>query len=325
VAISTYPYTLDVTAKVTSIRDFFVTLFFVGLGMTIPLPTWALALQVLIFSAFLVGSRLLTVFPPLHWMGQGHRVSLLPAINLCQLSELSLVLLALGKAAGDVSAASLSVAAFAFAFLAVDSTYAIMANDYLLRKTSPWLTRVGLRDLGSGEPGHHGVAAPPKVCLLGFSRTASSLLEAIQRDTPGLLDDLAVVDFNPDVRRRLKARGVRAIYGDISQKEVLAHAGVAQAAIIISSLPNSLLKGTDNLRLLRNLRELNPVAAIIVHAESMAEATALYEAGAGYVITPRLLESARLMEVLSAIGQGLLPEEQARHREELQGRSEVVG
>ena len=36
VMISTFPYTLDVVAKVTSLRDFFVTLFFVGLGMKIP-------------------------------------------------------------------------------------------------------------------------------------------------------------------------------------------------------------------------------------------------------------------------------------------------
>ena len=39
VAISTFPYNLDVVAKVVSIRDFFVTLFFVALGMQIPMPT----------------------------------------------------------------------------------------------------------------------------------------------------------------------------------------------------------------------------------------------------------------------------------------------
>ncbi len=40
VSLSTFPYALDVTAKVTSLRDFFVTLFFVGLGMTHPRPEW---------------------------------------------------------------------------------------------------------------------------------------------------------------------------------------------------------------------------------------------------------------------------------------------
>ena len=39
VSLSTFPYALDVTAKVTSLRDFFITLFFVALGMMIPVPT----------------------------------------------------------------------------------------------------------------------------------------------------------------------------------------------------------------------------------------------------------------------------------------------
>ena len=147
VMISTFPYTLDIVAKVTSLRDFFVTLFFVGLGLNIPVPTWGLLGGMLIFSAFLVLSRLITVFTPLYKMKMGHRVSLLPAVNLCQMSELSLVLLALGKDAGDVSDTSMSVAALAFAFLALDSTYAIWKSDYILRKTSPLLTALGLPDL----------------------------------------------------------------------------------------------------------------------------------------------------------------------------------
>ncbi|MEI6196396.1 MAG: cation:proton antiporter, partial [Verrucomicrobiota bacterium] len=58
VMISTFPYTLDVVAKVTSLRDFFVTLFFVSLGMAIPLPTWSYLLWTIFFCLFLIGSRL---------------------------------------------------------------------------------------------------------------------------------------------------------------------------------------------------------------------------------------------------------------------------
>src|ERR1017187_591692 len=147
VMISTFPYTLDVVAKVTSLRDFFVTLFFVGLGMKIPLPTWGYLLWAIFFCLFLIGSRLATVFPVLYFMRQGYRISLLPAINLCQMSELSLVLLALGAASGDVSPDIIGLAAFAFAFLAVGSTYAILKSDLLLRNASPWLNRMDLHDL----------------------------------------------------------------------------------------------------------------------------------------------------------------------------------
>src|ERR1035438_4186336 len=103
VMLSTFPYTLDVAAKVTSLRDFFVTLFFVGLGMSIPVPTVAVVLGTILVCLVLIVTRLVTVFPVLYSMRQGYRVSLLPAINLCQMSELSLVLLTLGKNAGDVS------------------------------------------------------------------------------------------------------------------------------------------------------------------------------------------------------------------------------
>ncbi|MEI9895422.1 MAG: cation:proton antiporter [Chthoniobacter sp.] len=86
VALSTFPYALDVTAKVTSLRDFFITLFFVGLGMQIPMPTGSLVGWALVFAAFVVLTRGLTVFIPLYLMRQGLRMSIIPAINLSQVS-----------------------------------------------------------------------------------------------------------------------------------------------------------------------------------------------------------------------------------------------
>jgi NhaP-type Na+/H+ or K+/H+ antiporter len=60
-------------AKVVSIRDFFVTLFFVALGMQIPMPTFDVIEIALIASAFLIASRFVVVFPILRWLGLGHR------------------------------------------------------------------------------------------------------------------------------------------------------------------------------------------------------------------------------------------------------------
>ena len=324
VAISTYPYTLDVAAKVTTIRDFFVTLFFVGLGMSIPMPTWGLVSAMLIFSVFLVGSRLVTVFPPLYWMKQGHRISVLPTIYLCQMSELSLVLLALGKASGDVSANSMSVAAFAFAFLAVDSTYAIAKNDLILDKTVPWLNRLGLPDLPMAPSDSTAAENPKRIFLLGFSWTASSLLEEIRRLQPALLTELVVVDFNPLVNEALRRRGVRVVYGDISHPDVLRHAGLEHAEVVICSIPNTLLKGATNLRLLGLLRTINPDAEVIVHAERVADVPALYAAGASYVMAPRLLEAAHLLDLLEAAEKRLLDDQRTHQAELLKDRQEIV-
>jgi Kef-type K+ transport system membrane component KefB len=324
VMVSTFPYALDVVAKVTSIRDFFVTLFFVALGMTIPMPTWNFLWWMLIFSAFVVGSRLLTVFPVLYGMRLGHRVSLLPAINLSQMSELSLVLLTLGWKSGDVSENSVSIAAFAFAFLAIDSTYAIFAADRILRKASPWLTKLRLPDLPAGDLDTVHIGRPARVFLLGFSWTASSLLEEIRREKPTLLPDLRIVDFNPQVYERLRERGVRVIYGDISQRDVLHHAGVSHAEIIVCSLPDTVLKGANNRKMLQQLRELNPTAQIIVHAEKLADIAELYAAGANYVTAPRLLEAADLLRVLDAAEKKLLDQKRQEQIEQLTARNEVV-
>src|ERR1035438_2439105 len=214
---------------------------------------------------------LATVFPALYSMRQGYRISLLPAINLCQMSELSLVLLALGKASGDVSDNIIGIAAFSFALLAEDSTYAIFKNDYILQKTIPWLNKIGFRDLDQSAPTDGIGEKPKRICLLGFSWTASSLIGEISREQSALLSDIVVVDFNPQVYEQLRKRGVQVIYGDITQRDVLHHAGVAECEIIICSLPNMVLKGADNLKMLRQLRELNPEAKIIVHAELLAD------------------------------------------------------
>jgi len=322
--ISTFPYTLDVVARVTSIRDFFVTLFFVGLGMEIPLPTWSYILWTLFVCLFLVASRLATVFPPLYLMRQGFRVSLLPAINLSQLSELSLVLLALGLKSGDVTPNTVGIAAFSFAFLAVGSTYGILKSEGLLRAVTPWLRKLELKDLDQDTKENSGGEKSKRICLLGFSWTASSLLAEIERNRPDLIPEIVVIDFNPVVHEKLKARKVHAVYGDITARDVLHHAGAGHAEFIICSLPNMVLKGADNLKMLRQLRELNPDAKIIVHAELLADVPKLYAAGASYVTAPRLLEAADLLQVVEAHEQNLLEQKQHAQLKQLEQRPEII-
>jgi hypothetical protein len=240
------------------------------------------------------------------------------------MSELSLVLLTLGNKSGDVSENTIGVAAFSFAFLAVASTYAMLENDLLLRKVTPWLNKLGLRDLDQTAPEASGEEKPKRICLLGFSWTASSLLEEIRRERPDLLSEIVVIDFNPVVHERLWKRKVRAVYGDITARDVLHHAGAGHAQVIICSLPNMVLKGADNLKILRQLRELNPDAKIVVHAELLFDVPALYAAGASYVTTPRLLEAADLLHVLEVAEKNLLDQKRKEQEKLLEGRDEVI-
>jgi voltage-gated potassium channel Kch len=122
----------------------------------------------------------------------------------------------------------------------------------------------------------------------------------------------------------LRQRGVRVVYGDITQRDVLHHAGVAGCEIIICSLPNMVLKGADNLKMLRQLRELNPGAKIIVHSELLSDIPLLYTAGAGFVTTPRLLEAADLLRAIEAAEKNLLDQKRGEQLKQLEGRDEVI-
>lgn len=330
VALSTFPYALDVTAKVTTLRDFFITLFFVGLGMKIPAPTFSLVNWALIFAAFVVVTRLVTTFAPLYLMRQGLRTSLIPALNLCQVSEFSLVVLSLGVQAGHLGhPATSGMVALAFTLLAALSAFGIKNSDSIARGTIPFLKRFGLRDLdkcgddvhAEGAQGH----SSSRILFLGFFRTASSLLEDMQCHAPDLIKHVAVVDFSPVARAGLIERKVRIVYGDISQRDTLLHAGVENAEVLICTIPDSLLKGISNERLVRLLRSLNPKAKIIATAEVLAQAGALLEAGADYVSVARLHEASDLLGAVRAASEGLLEEKRAHLKSVLDGRREVLG
>jgi Kef-type K+ transport system membrane component KefB len=326
VGISTFPYTLDVVAKVTSIRDFFVTLFFVALGMAVPQPTLYLLGMGAAIALFVLVSRFVTVFTSLQWMRQGLRSGFLASLQLSQISELSLVILALGFAAGHISEKGIGIAAYAFIFTAVGSSYAIQRSEGIAQFAIPVLRRLGLKDINdapgaAGGGGHHSGA---KIVLLGFSWTASSLLEEMVRKQPDMLEDLLVIDFNPVVHRELKKRKVRAIYGDISQRDTLLHAGVQDAQIIVCTLPNMVMKGITNLKLVRQLREINPTASLVVHSELFGDVPDLYAAGATYVSLPRLTEAASVLDVIEAARQNLLDEKRLQQQREMENRREVI-
>jgi Kef-type K+ transport system membrane component KefB len=327
VSLSTFPYALDVTAKVTTLRDFFITLFFVSLGMTIPIPGASVIGLALMIAAFTVVSRVVTTFAPLYLMKQGLRASLLPAINLAQISEFSLVVIQTGVAAHHISAETSSAASFAFVVLAVLSTFVMGRSDQVTRALIGPLKRIGLRDLdqtqdADGHEGGHGEAR--RIVILGFFRAASALLSEIERRSPDVLEQITVIDFNPLVFRTLTDRGMHVVYGDISNVDTLVHAGVGKSELIILSIPDSLLKGADNEKLVRHVRSLNPTAKIVATAEILANVGDLYEAGADYVTVTRLSDAHELYKVIEAAQAGLLDDKRAETDTLLNERREVL-
>jgi len=163
-----------------------------------------------------------------------------------------------------------------------------------------------------------------RILVLGFYRVGSSFLSELERRHAVLLEQICVVDFNPNVYHSLQARGIKIHYGDIAHADTLAHAGIADAEIVISSVPDSLLKGTTNEKLVRHVRVVNPLAKIIATADVLSDAQSLYAAGADYVTIARLAEANELIEVVTAADAGLLDDLKAKQGAQLHDRGEIL-
>jgi Kef-type K+ transport system membrane component KefB len=285
-SISAYPYSVHVTAKTLPLRDFFLTLFFISLGMTIEQPTAQLAWLVPAVVAFVWLSRFLTVYPLLMWTGAGRRTAFLTSLNLAQISEFSLVIAMLGLAYGHVGRDLVSGLVYAMAATSVISSYAIQGSHRLFLLFDRSLAAFGLGggDQARGEApddvGRHDIV------ILGYHRVARSLVAHLAAQQPQLLPRLLVVDFNPEVLKELEAIGVEALFGDIASLGTLEHAHVAHARVILLTIPDMLLKGTSNLAMVRLCRSLAPGAEIIATADVAEQCERLKVAGVTDVLLP---------------------------------------
>ncbi|MBI4199046.1 MAG: cation:proton antiporter [Chloroflexi bacterium] len=324
ISISTFPYNREVNAKVVSLRDFFITLFFVALGMKIPQPSARLLGLAAWTSAFVVVSRFLTVFPVLYVLRSGNRVSLLPSLNLAQISEFSLVIASLGLTLKHVDGEVVGVLVFTLAITATVSTYMILYSHQIYLALNRGLRRVGVRDIDQQEERKESIEGEGRIVILGFFRVASSLVDELQRRDPKLLKELLVVDFNPEVHQELKKRGIRCVYGDIANMTTLEEAGVEHAKVVLSTIPDALLKGISNRALIRPMRRLCPEARIIVTAETIPGALAMYQEGADYVFLPRTEAASGLADLLLRLDDWPPGAYRERHAQELQTRKEVL-
>ena len=117
---------------------------------------------------------------------------------------------------------------------------------------------------------------------------------------------------------------VPIVYGDISHLDTLEHVGVEHARLVLSTVSDDFLRGTDNMTLLRTVRRINPEARVIVCAETLAQAREMYAAGADYVVLPRVETARAFLDVLDAVARGALDDLRARALADLGGREEVL-
>ena len=131
-----------------------------------------------------------------------------------------------------------------------------------------------------------GHLARPRIVILGFHRVGFALLQDIGRQHPEWLPDVMVVDINVQTHAAIRELGARVVYGDAGNPETLRHARVETAELVISTVPDELLKRTSNEAITKAVRAVAPNATIFACASRADRVEQLYRAGANYVYMP---------------------------------------
>lgn len=289
-SIANLPSSTEIITKVTTVKDFFITLFFVALGISIPMPESAdviiLALAIALLAMI---ARQLVFFPLFYWSNVDQRNAQVSSIRLAQISEFGLVIAFLGVKLGHLSASFTSAVIFGFVITALTTPLMYSRAYEMHGRLRPILEKLGFK-------------APPelkveqskqyKLALLGFYRDASSLLYNLKQTNPELLHETLVVDFNVNLHPAIAEAGANVHYGDLSNTETLHHVGLDQAQVIVCTIPDDLLRGISNRSLVRVVRGMCPDAVIIANSVSLSQVEEIYAAGADWVYQSRL-EAAR--------------------------------
>lgn len=314
--LSLSPYRFEISAKMKSLRDFFIVIFFVLLGTQMQFENiWIYILPVLLVSLFILIIKPLIVMVIMGLLSYKKRNAFLTGLAMAQISEFSFILLAMGVKSGHVSRDILSFVTLVGLITIAGSSYFVIYGNKIYKKLSPYLSYFERKGKKADEHKYHGDESYD-ILLIGYSRIGLNLLDSFKK----LDKKFLVVDYNPDVILELAKEGVDCRYGDIEDSETLDELNLNSVKMVISTVKNY----DTNLLLLTKLRDANGKAIVIVVAHQLDQALKLYELGASYVLMPNMVGGYHTSLLINDYGLDIQKflTEKARHMQSLINRKE---
>jgi Kef-type K+ transport system membrane component KefB len=295
-SLSNLPEHLGIASKTRPLRDFFLTIFFLTLGTQLLVGDVRMFLgPAAIFSIFVLIGNPLILLAIMGMLRYKKRTSFLASISIAQISEFSLILMAMGLSLGHVTSSEFAMVVVVGVVTMIGSTYLISGADkiYLLLKNFLSIfERSNTREdalLTERQFSDH-------IVLVGCDRTGSALISFFERKKIPFL----VVDFNPKIYHRLSADGRPVLFGDINDPEILGLCKLDRARFVISTVSSI----SENLTVLEYIKGLRRKPVSVFRAVSKADAVKLYHAGATYVLVPEIIAGEYLRHIFLAHGMG---------------------
>ncbi len=303
VSLASTQYREAIAARLSSLRDFLLLFFFIALGARLDLG--AMGEQVgtaLVLSGFVLVGNPLIVVAIMGAMGYRRRTGFLAGLTVAQISEFSLIFMAMGVALGHVAEPALGLVTLVGLVTIALSTYMITYSHQLatlvdrplrlFERGHPWREAEAAGDV-SGEDGRVDVV------VFGLGRFGGAIARRLQARGLTVLG----VDFDPEAVRAFHREGLPAIYGDATDPELVAALPLAEARWAVSSIPGQpggLTHDDHRLSLIAALRAQHFDGRIALTAHSEAEVAALRARGADLVLLPYQDAADRAAEVLAA-------------------------
>jgi len=278
IVLSISPYSTEISSKIRPLRDFFLIIFFIILGLGIQISninTIIVSAVILSLIALLIKPIILMILMAL--FGYTKRTNFLVGSTLAQISEFSLIVLTLGVSMGHISGEVLSIMTLSGIITITLSTYMIIYSNEFYRKMSRIVSVFERKHIKERRKVRRNYDA----ILFGYNRIGFGILSALKRIKKKYL----VVDFNPDTISDLSKLRIPCLYGDVDDLELLDELPLDKIQLAVSTIPDF----ETNLLLVENIRVINPDVIIIVRAHQIKDALELYKKGANYVLTPHFL------------------------------------
>ncbi len=310
IALASSKYSLEISNKMKSLRDFFIVLFFVYFGSQLAGPLNAeIVIEACVFSAFILVGKPLIVMGFMRAFGYKKRTNFFAGVGLAQISEFSLILVLLGHTLGVVPQSLLSLTILIALITIAISSYNIYYSHAIFRFLSPLLAIFEGKKFDTDDIKKDKVY---DIVLFGYNRIGFNLVKSFNKAHKKFI----IVDYNPQTILELSRQGINCIYGDAHDLELLHELRLNEAKIIISTIPD--FEANAAIRNSITSREVMFIAT----SHGFEDTERLYASGADYVIMPHFLGGAYVADLLLTdhFSKNLLMEEGRKQRRELKER-----
>ncbi len=299
VALASTPYRETIGARLAPLRDFLLLFFFIALGATLDLSQLGVhVLGAIVFSLFVLIGNPLIVLAIMGVMGYRKRTGFLAGLTVAQISEFSLIFVAMGVSLGHVREDALGLVTMVGLVTIAASTYMISYSHQLYAVFEPLLGLFERR----GTPREPSDASAHRVdgyqvIIFGLGRFGTAIGLRLQKHGLKVLG----VDFNPLAVRRWRALGLDTDFGDATDPEFVGDLPLAGADWIVSTVPIH-PSGVSHEDMRTTLIQLTRTAGfrgrMAVASHHAQDTAALFDAGADLVLEPFQDAADRAVELI---------------------------